>query len=51
LKNRARPAYRAKALTAGMSDKAPRKKQQVSEMDESSMEGPTSPNIRPICCS
>jgi hypothetical protein len=36
-------------LTAGMSERAPRKKQVDSEREERSMEGATSPTIRPTC--
>ena len=39
----ARPAFRANELTAGMSDRVPRKKQVASDTEESSIEGPTSP--------
>ena len=47
--SKAMPAYRAKARTAGMSDSAPRKKQVDSDTDERSMDGATSPTIRPTC--
>ena len=36
-------------LTAGMSESAPRKKQVDSDTEERSMEGATSPTIRPTC--
>lgn len=47
---RAIPAYRANALTAGMSDKLPRKKQELSDTLVSNMLGPTWPRVRPMCC-
>ena len=45
----AMPAYRANALTAGMSESAPRKKHVDSAIEERSMDGATSPTIRPTC--
>ena len=41
------PAYKAKARTAGISDKAPKKKHVASEDEESNIEGATSPTTRP----
>ena len=46
--NKAIPAYRAKAFTAGIPDKAPRKKQADSVMELSNIEGATSPTILAI---
>ncbi len=42
-------AYKAKARTAGMSDKAPRKKAVVCEAVDTNMEGAASPKTRPMC--
>ena len=47
----AAPAYKAKAFTAGMSDRAPKKKQVHSAAELSSIEGATSPTILPTCSS
>ena len=43
------PAYKAKARTAGISDKAPKKKHVASEDEDSNIEGATSPTTRPRC--
>jgi hypothetical protein len=45
--SRATPAYRAKAFTAGMSDRAPRKKHVHSAAELRSIDGATSPTILP----
>lgn len=37
------------ALTAGISDKPPRKKHVDSLIDESNIDGPTLPKILPMC--
>ena len=47
--SKATPAYKANAFTAGISVSAPRKKHVDSETDESIMDGPTSPVMRPMC--
>jgi len=47
--NKAIPAYKANALTAGISVRAPRKKQVNSETDDKSIDGATFPVTRPTC--
>lgn len=46
---RAMPAYNANALTAGISDSPPKKKQKLSLTDVNSIDGPTIPKMRPTC--
>ena len=46
---RAIPAYNAKARTAGISDKAPKKKHVASEEEDNNIDGATSPTTLPKC--
>lgn len=48
LNTRAVAAYRANALTTGMSDRLPMKKHAISAKEVMKIEGPILPKIRPI---